>query len=382
MNLNLIAPINNRSYGLVGINVLVELQKAGVDVALFPIPAVDRIEAEPQYHENIRQAIDKSYLPDFKATSLRLWHEHDMSLSVGYGPKVGWPIFERNKLTDQHKLHLRSLQKIIVCSKWAKDVVTKELNGLKDIDFDLSLAWEDFVHVVPLGVNRDIFNEHVLLPKYMPLDSPLGVLWEASRDKVIFWHQGKQEIRKGHGFLHESLKKALGDKKDWELWVSWANPFVIEEENDKWENLYKETLGDHVRFIPWVQSQVEMAQIMSLTDYALFPSLSEGWCLPCLEALSMGKGVVATNYSGFTEYLTKDNSLLIEPLEYEEAFDGVWFHGGFDWVSWTHKTNEQFVEHIKTLYNKGKGQINEAGISTAKEYSWTNSATKLLNALS
>lgn len=366
VNLNLVAPINDRSYGLVGLNVLVELQKLGVEVSLFPIGG---IQAEPKYYEQIRKAVSTAQLPDFNAPCVRLWHEHDMSLMVGNGKKFGWPIFERNKLTEQHCRHLGSVDTVLVCSNWAKSVIHKEMTESTDCK------------VVPLGVDREVFDSNHLLPKY--LEPWLQELWLASKadEKKIFWHQGKIEIRKGHGFLHESFKRALGDKNDWELWISWHNPFLKKEEIDRWERLYKECLGDRVRFIRWTETQEEVAHIVSLCDFGVFPSLSEGWCLPCLEAMSMGKLVICSNYSGFTEYVNNDNACLVQPDELEEAFDGVWFNGGFDWMSWTLDSTEQFIQHIRNLYSLGKGKVNNGGILTAEKFTWQNTAKQLLNVI-
>ena len=44
----------------------------------------------------------------------------------------------------------------------------------------------------------------------------------------------------------------------------------------------------------------------------VLPTRGEGWCLPCVEAMSMSLPILVTNFSGVTEYMTKENSYGIE----------------------------------------------------------------------
>lgn len=353
MNLNLLAPINLLSYGIVSTNILIELQKLGVDVALFPIGS---IEAQEKHHNGIRQALVSAQKPDFQAPSLRIYHEFSLAEHVGYGTKIGFPIFERNKFNEQMKHHLVNQDELFTCSCWGKQIILDNL-----------IAKQNSIHVIPLGIDPTIFNQNYLNKLY--------------NYKTIFWTQGKIEIRKGHDILHEVFSKAFPNNEEVELWISWNNPFLKKEEIDDWEALYRAKLGDKVKFIPPIQNPCDMAQLMSQTDCGIWLSRSEGFCLPCLEYLAMGKHVIGPSNSGFTEYLNKNNSFLIEFDESEPMFDGVWFKNEEStWAHYGENQIEQAVNYLRDVHSKKQTElrlVNEAGIETGKKFTWENTAKKI-----
>ena len=54
----------------------------------------------------------------------------------------------------------------------------------------------------------------------------------------------------------------------------------------------------------------------------VLPTRGEGWCLPCVEAMSMGLPIVVTNFSGPTEYLNEKYSYPI-PIHNNINHDGT-----------------------------------------------------------
>ena len=60
-----------------------------------------------------------------------------------------------------------------------------------------------------------------------------------------------------------------------------------------------------VHFSPRLQS-TEMPSLYAAADVFVLPSRGEGWGRPHVEAMAMGLPVVATNWSGVTEYLTEE----------------------------------------------------------------------------
>lgn len=55
-------------------------------------------------------------------------------------------------------------------------------------------------------------------------------------------------------------------------------------------------------------SRHAMRQLYSDADVFVLPTRGEGWGLPVVEAMAMGKAVIATNFSGPTAYLSDDNA--------------------------------------------------------------------------
>ena len=168
MDINYIAPINSLGYGVAGLNILKSLNKNN-KVSYFPIgePSLQN----RQDYELVSETISNAKKPKFKAPCVRNMHQHDMSQFVGKGIHAGFPIFELDTFTEQEIHHLKSLDTILVCSQWAKDII---LNNLE----------HDSVVVSPLGVDRSVFQQT-----------------EVTDGSTKFFNCGKWEIRKGHDIL-------------------------------------------------------------------------------------------------------------------------------------------------------------------------------------
>ena len=345
MKINLQAPINQLGYGVAGLNILKALQKKA-EVSLFPIgqPQVTNQEDATA----VRKGIEVANTFDHKAPCIKIWHQNQMAERIGSGKFIGFPIFELDTFTDVEKHHLQSCDELFVCSEWAKQVVLDQTN-----------LTEEGVHVVPLGVDSSIFKE--TLPR--------------THKTTIFFNCGKWEVRKGHDILIKAFEKVLGHGEDAELWMMCSNPFNSPEEDAKWHQLYNHP---RVKLIPRAETQQEVYNIMSQVDCGVFPSRGEGWNLELLEMMSAGKHVVATDYSAHTEFCTKENCGLVAIKDVEPAFDGKWFFGQGNWAKFSaHEEMDLYMKMMKFILNK-KGTVNEAGIETARQFSWENTAEKIL----
>lgn len=353
--INIISPINQLGYGITGLNLSKAIHKTS-GVSLWPMgtPQVtNQIDADLIGH-----MCNNAHLPDFSAPCIRIWHQHDMSQFVGNGLKIGFPIFELDKFTDVEKHHLEHVDKIFVCSQWAKNIILEEIS-----------IKEDDVHVIPLGVDETIFQ-----------------IQSRNVAKTIFFNCGKWEVRKGHDVLGRAFNQAFKDDDDVELWMLCDNPFYSPDEQKEWEHLYSDSnLGSKIRIINRLDTQEEVYNIMSSTDCGVFPSRAEGWNLELLEMMSCGKHVIATDYSAHTEFCTKENCLLVTIEEKETAYDGKWFTGNSgEWAKLGDNQVEQIVTHMREIHKRKQSDslgINEGGIATAQEFSWSNSASKVLEVI-
>ena len=356
--INLIAPINNLGYGITGLNVLKSLSRKA-EVSLWPISQPQVTSQEDA--EVVQRAVNNAETPDWSAPCIRIWHQHDMSQFVGRGEKIGFPIFELDEFKPIEKHHLSYLDKIFVCSEWAKDVVCDQ------IEFDPNL-----VFIVPLGVDSDVFSP-------TPIDN-------GQNNDTIFFNCGKWEVRKGHDVLSRAFNKAFEPQDNVQLHMMCDNPFCDEKETYEWQSLYKNAkLGENIKLIGRVESSQDVYNIMSKVDCGVFPSRAEGWNLEALELLSCGKHVIITDYSAHTEFCTKENAHLVTIDKKEKAFDGKWFDGkAGSWACLGNDQIDQLVEHMRKVHKdkqEGSLEINEAGIKTAQKFSWDNSAEKILSSV-
>lgn len=354
MNLNLRAPINLTSYGYVSQYFIREAIKADTHISLFPIGGteVEKQEDVGFFRELVKN--QSTFSPS--APSLTIFHQFALAESVGRGPRIGYVIFELNRFNDREKHHLASLDKCIVCSAWAKEIVEKEVPGLP-------------VSVAPLGVDTSIF---------FPAQS--------QSPKTIFLNASKIELRKGHDVLIDAFNMAFEQNDNVELWMMWHNPFLSKDKTDEWINLYKNSkLGEKIRILPRVQTHVEVADIFRQVDCGVFPSRAEGWNLEALEMMSCGKSVIMTDYSGHTEFANTNNALLIPCTSLEPAIDDIWFHGNGDWMDFGMDELDCLVDHMRavhcTKHEQGNMPLNENGIRTAQRFSWQNTARLVLSCM-
>lgn len=324
------------------------------DFALFPIGP---IEAQTSHHALINEAIQRSHIYDVNAPSLRLWHQFALAHHVGKGPLCGFPIFELDDFTAQEKHHLRSMDFLFAASEWGCKVLSD--HGMKN------------VHKLPLGVDGEIFAPR-------PTEN---------LKKTIFLNVGKLEIRKGHSELIDAFNMAFSPNDDVLLLMACGNPFLSPEDTASWINLSEQTpMGGQIKIITdRSESQESIANLMSVAHCGVFPTKAEGFCLPILEMMSMGKHIIATDYSGHTEFVNKHNSFLINIDRKETAYDGRWFHGTGKWAHLGEGQIEQLVNHMRAIHKShqaGEELYNQEGIKTVQSYTWENSISSLEEALS
>jgi glycosyltransferase involved in cell wall biosynthesis len=344
-------PINDLGYGVAGRNICKSLSSKGYNLSLFPIgnPSFSSQEEANFFSYMVNNGASF----DVDAPCLKIWHEFSMAERVGRGRFIGFPFFEINKFNDVRKNHLASCDDIFVASKWGQNILKEEVPSVKS-------------HVIPLGVDTELF---------VSSDHP------SPQDKFIFFNCGKWEKRKGHDLLLLFFQQAFKDELDVELWMMCDNPFLPPEEVAKWTMAYAQ--DPRVRLINRVQSQEEMIPIMNQVHCGVFPSRAEGWNLEILELMSMGKHIIATDYSAHTEYCNNNNSMLVKPAKTEAAEDGLWFDGSAEWAS-LENVEEQFIDHMRAIYStwkEGKYQKNSAGIETAHRYRWDVCAEKIKEVL-
>lgn len=353
MNINLIGPINETSYGLVNLNILKSLMDLGQKVSLFPITSHKEI---PQYFiPYIQTALQNAKNPDLYAPSIRIWHQFDMSLFVGNGLHIGFPIFELDGFTEVEINHLSSLHHCFVCSQWAKDLLIKH-----------NILQSEQISVIPLAADEKIFY-----PKPSQLD---GI------QPYKFLNVGKWEVRKGHDILPDIFTSAFSPTDNVQLYMCNHNIHLSNDDNKEWERYYESKIPAHqLRFIPRVKSQEELCNIMNIVDCGIFPSRAEGWNLEAIEMLACGKDVVITNSTAHTEYC-QTLPYIVDLPEKEPAFDGKWFFNQGLW----HKIGEQEQKKLsESMYSafKNKGKNYEKNMELAKKFVWSETGRTIVNEL-
>jgi glycosyltransferase involved in cell wall biosynthesis len=354
MNIHLNSPIGGTGYGVASYNILKALnEQPDVEMALSIIghPHVDDQAAV----DLVQQAMTRANSVDYKAPTLKIWHQFDLLNKPGKGKYFALPFYEVDVLDDKEKHHLGFPDQLIVSSKWAKNVLKE--NGIKKR-----------ATVVPMGVDTNIFH---------PVETKVD-----KGDKYIFMTVGKWEVRKGHDTIIDCFNQAFTEEDNVELWMATHNGFLNEQQTNEWTNKVQTSkLASKIRMFPRLPTHAKIAELMSYSDCGLYPSRGEGWNLELLEHMAMGKPVIATNWSAHTEFCNKKNARLIDIDEKEPANDGMWFHGKSNWAKIGQNQIDQLIAHMQDVYNNAVVD-NPAGLETAKKFSWKNTAENLLRCIS
>jgi len=348
MNINFSCPINSTGYGISSWNILKQLYSIEPNIAYFPIGQPSA--SNQSDHDLIIQLYKNSQNFDSNAPFVKIWHQFDLANHIGKGKYFALSFFELDKFNTIEMSHLKVPDTILLTSEWAKNIILQ--NGV-----------DSQVDIVPLGVDRTIFDEN----KYEKLN----------KDKYVFMNIGKWEIRKGHDILLELFQKAFPLEQDVELCLlasESTNNYSSPQELDQWKKMY--TSDDRIKLSNGVRSHDEIAQAINYADCGIFPSRAEGWNLELLEMMSMNKPVIATNYSSHTEFCNNENSYLVDIKDKEKAYDGKAFSGQGYWAKIGSVEVDNFVDHMRTLYNN-RVTVNPAGVITSEKYSWTNTVNHL-----
>ncbi|QJR36441.1 glycosyltransferase [Gemmatimonas groenlandica] len=351
-----IAPYCRTGYGVVGAHLLREFTQLGVPVAYFPLGNVDRSIVK---NDQLGAALARQGEFDDTAPSVRLSQQFDLALHVGRGPRIGFPIFELDSFDASERHHLERQDRLIVTCEWARAVLLE--NGI----------WRTPIDIVPLGVDRTVFHEHV------PPASKRG------RD-TVFMSVGKLESRKGQRELLRAFEAAFSPKDAVQLVLICHNAFVDAARLDELLAPFKRSpMASRITLVTKpLPHQKDLAAAMAIADCAVFPARAEGWNLEALEMLAMGKRVIASACTAHTAFLTADNAKLVAIDALEESVPGE--HYG-RWAAWGDPQHEQLVQHLRDVHGerqRGELAVNHAGVETSKQFSWTASARALMASVS
>lgn len=104
--------------------------------------------------------------------------------------------------------------------------------------------------------------------------------------------------------------------------------------------------------LPGVVSDQVLAQLYRLADAFVFPSIKEGWGLVVLESIASGLPVVTSNRAPFTEFLSEESAILVEPTDVDAIADAM----------------------LKVIESDTAAQLRAHAPSVLESYSWRRSA--------
>jgi len=240
------------------------------------------------------------------------------------GYNVAWPISRIMLRRRTRKLHGK-----IAVSKSAMKFAQRYVHG----DYD----------IIPNGIDLGHFS-----PDVSPID-------EFCDGKLNILFVGRLEKRKGVKYLlgaYQQVKREIGN-----LRLIIVGPGTILRR--KYERQVRRTGLEDVVFVGHV-SYDELPRYYKAADVFCAPATGrESFGIVLLEAMALGKPIVATNIEGYSNVLTDGAEGLLVPPEDEE----------------------RLAQALITLLSDGslRRQMGDKGRLKAQEYSWERVAQRVLN---
>ena len=257
---------------------------------------------------------------------------HDMVATL-YPETTKWINYLILKL--ELKRSVKRADRIVTVSESSKNDIVKLLN-----------VPEDNIDIVTPAYDKNIFNVNY------NKDDILKCRIKFNINNEYILYVGTLEPRKNLVNLIKAYEQAFLFNKDIpQLVIAGGNGWKYES---IFEAADKCKLKNHIIFTGYIDD-ADVPLLMNGAMMFVFPSIYEGFGMPCLEAMACGTPVITSNISSMPE-VVGNAGILISPNSIEDI-----------------------SINMKRLFNDTtlRKRCREAGLERAKNFSWTKSAQKL-----
>jgi glycosyltransferase involved in cell wall biosynthesis len=216
---------------------------------------------------------------------------------TGVLKKIGYTIFETDRIPKHWVKYCNQMDELWVPSRFNLETFTR--SGVKP----------EKIKLVPIGVDTSFFKRR---QEKLPIEEKI---------KFTFLYTFAFNWRKGFDLLLEAYFKEFTDKDHVSLILK-----VYEDQGVKQHDI-KEIMMDsvadkvdltrkdapHLTVIDRPLDQEELLRLYNSCDLYISTDRANGWGMPCMETMAMGKPAATINWSGSTEFMNEYDSLLIEP---------------------------------------------------------------------
>jgi len=245
---------------------------------------------------------------------------------------IPWTFYKKRTPTWKANVRsIRQIRNIIAISEFTKNELMVHL-GIQ----------EERIHVIPDGVDREVFH---------PLPNPVRPAYLDPEDKILLY-VGSEERRKNLTVVLEALQDLIKEMPHVKL-IKAGSPGIAISRDNCLSEIKRRCLEKHVIFRGTISDE-ELRDLYNIADAFVFPSLCEGFGLPPLEALACGCPVIASDRSSIPE-VVGDAGILLDPEDPD-----VWRNAMY------HVLDEQAMRE----------NMRQKSIQRAAMFSWENCAQK------
>ena len=360
MDFNIEVPINRVSFGQVSTCILKELHNRNLEPSIFPIGEIDvnSFKKDEKFEIWLKSCINKGRLKyNRKNPSFRLWHLDGSQARIG-DKQILFTFHECDQLTETETNIINNTDKVLFSSNYSANIA--KVFGCENVG------------VPPLGFDSESFK---VITDRAYVDS--GV--------IQFGLGGKLEKRKNHARIINLWCKKYGNNPKYKLNCALFNPFLpTEAQNNLIMNAMEGKNYFNVNFVPFMEGNDAYNDFLNSNSIIIGMSSAEGFGLPEFQSAALGKWALILNATGYRDWATNENSVLVSPTGKVPLYDGVFFReghyvnqgSGFDF------TDDAFYKGMDEVIARfEKNKINENGLKLQENFSYSKTVDKILETL-
>lgn len=287
----------------------------------------------------------------------RLWQQSGLRPSRYY--TIGFTMLESDRLPEAWVRESNSLHEIWVPSEFCRRV------------FAASGVSTQRLFVLPLGVD---VNKFTGWGPRLPIAGQRGFTFLA----VFTWIE-----RKGYDLLLRAYFQEFQPHENVSLVLKVSTVNHQEQNAEKYGRAIAEIKRQEgVRAAPPViiisnlLPDTAMPELYRAADCYVLPTHGEGWSLTTLEAMACGLPVISTNWSAQTEFLTPENSLLLDTEGLEPARGTPAIYAGSHWA----RPSLKHLRHLMRWAYKHPQAAREIGrrarTTACSNFTWEHTARR------
>jgi len=351
------APFNNLSFGQVSYNIARELFKKDIDTYILPfgqpnLAAYPKDDVASWIKAGCERGLKKF---NREIPTLKMWHIQGSEQSPS----------KRQVLFTFHETDEPTAEEINIVNQ--QDFTFFSSTYSRDNFAD---AGAQNVGNVGLGFDSDILKD--------------GTSRKAS--PITHWILvGKCERRKNTAMILKTWVKKYGKNPRHSLTAVIFNPFLHQRDPHAHEKMLAAVFEGkpkpfNVQIFNPLQTNVEINQLYNNADIDLSGfSNAEGWGLPAFNMTALGKWSIVTNCSSHTDWATKENSILVNPIGKQPCYDDVHFFKGhtFNQGNVFAFTEDQLSNAMDIAAQKAK-TVNTEGVILREKFTYAKTVETLL----
>jgi glycosyltransferase involved in cell wall biosynthesis len=347
-------PVNGLSFGQVSLSILKEFHKRGLEPCLFPINEdISSFSFDKDFVDWIKGCIKKSPQKHKRDNpSVMLWHLNATALNN---------VSNKSVLLSFYELDSPTPSEINIASNFSKVAFTSKDSIKTFSDYGISSEY------VPLGFDSNHFKK--LDKKYY------------DDGRIVFNLCGKLEKRKRHNKIIKAWVKKYGNNKKYHLQCAIHNPFLAKEMPGLINRILEGKKYFNIQFLDHMTKNITYNDFLNSGDIVLGMSGGEGWGLPEFHSVAIGKHAVIMNATGYKEWASKENSVLVSPSSKISSVDGVFFNEGAEYNQGKiyDFDEDSFINGCEEAIKRVESnKINKEGLKLQDKFTYSKTTDKIL----